>query len=315
MKKKTEEEFVEQAKVKHGDRYDYSNVHYVNSDTKVKIICSKHGIFEQLPTGHLYLRGRGCPSCGGTTLKSLEKFVNDARTHHGSRYDYSLVNYINSSTKVKIICSKHGIFEQSPNTHLRPSGCQQCHGNGLKSTEKFINESKILHGDRYDYSEVLYTDSQTKVNIICPDHGGFLQKPNNHLNQRSGCPTCKLKVSKIGNLWLDECGVLVREKSFLFNNEFRMRQVDGYDTETNTIYQFHGTYWHGHPDKFKPYDIHHKIKRPYGKIYEDTLKRDKNIIDSGYNLVLCWEHEWKLMKKEHRKNAKRTSLTIIAETD
>lgn len=40
------------------------------------------------------------------------KFIEKAIKRHGGNYDYSLVNYINSRTKVQIICKIHGIFEQ-----------------------------------------------------------------------------------------------------------------------------------------------------------------------------------------------------------
>lgn len=61
-KKLTTDSFIAEARAKHGDRYDYSKVNYVNSATKVCIICPEHGEFLQSPSGHL--GGNGCPKCG-----------------------------------------------------------------------------------------------------------------------------------------------------------------------------------------------------------------------------------------------------------
>lgn len=55
--------------------------------------------------------------------------------------------------------------------------------------EEFIEKSKVIHGDRYDYSRVNYKNNKTKVCIICPIHGEFWQRPNNHLSGQ-GCPYC-----------------------------------------------------------------------------------------------------------------------------
>ena len=70
-------------------------------------------------------------------------------------------------------------------------------------------------------------------------------------------------------------------------------KVDGYCKETNTCYEFHGVYWHGHPSKFSPTDINPVNKKTYGELYQKTLERDQKIRDLGYNLVVMWEHEWK----------------------
>lgn len=58
------------------------------------------------------------------------------------------------------------------------------------NTEIFISKARQVHGDKFDYSKVNYVNSQTKVTIICPIHGEFEQKPNNHLNGQ-GCIHCK----------------------------------------------------------------------------------------------------------------------------
>ena len=114
---KTTEDFIKKSKKIHNHKYDYSLIKYINCQTKVKIICPDHGIFEQLSTSHL--NGNGCPKCIGR-FKDTEQFILDVKKVHGNKYDYSLTEYIDSNTKVKIICKEHDMFEQTP-SNLSPN--------------------------------------------------------------------------------------------------------------------------------------------------------------------------------------------------
>lgn len=171
-------------------KYDYSLVDYKNSKTKVKIICPEHGVFEQTPNNHIS-KSQGCPKCSKVKRLTTTEFILRSIEIHDNKYDYSLVEYINNRTKVKIICIKHGIFEQRPEQHIcQKQGCPICNG-GIKHTkEKFIEKSNIIHKNKYDYKLVEYINSHTKIKIICPIHGIFEQLPYHHLNN-CGCPTCK----------------------------------------------------------------------------------------------------------------------------
>lgn len=123
-KRLTTEEFIERAKKVHGDKYDYSKVDYVNSKTKVVVICLIHGEFTCLPFDHLY--GVGCSRCSRNKKLSTEEFIKKAKEIHGDKYDYSKVVYKNNFTKVCIICPKHGEFFKSPSKFLNGWGCNKC---------------------------------------------------------------------------------------------------------------------------------------------------------------------------------------------
>lgn len=149
----TKEFFSEKSTLVHGDKYDYSDVKYVDSRTNVSIICKKHGVFSQNPTNHMM--GQGCPLCGRDFLASLyksntEDFIKKSILAHGSRYDYSLVSYVNNTTKVSIICPIHGVFLQSPQHHIDGCGCTEC-GNFLSSRKKdeWVEKSKNKLGVFY----------------------------------------------------------------------------------------------------------------------------------------------------------------------
>ena len=195
MAKLTTEEFIKKAREVHGDKYDYSKVEYVNSTTKVCIICPEHGEFWQKP--NIHLQNKGCIRCGRHRTaafhsKSQEQFLQDAVKVHGNKYDYSKAEYVDWQTKVVIICPVHGEFTQFPSSHLQGNGCPKC-GNDRTalrmSNEDFINKAKAVHGDRYDYSKVEYVGNKAKVCIICKEHGEFWQEARMHLSG-CGCPIC-----------------------------------------------------------------------------------------------------------------------------
>jgi len=189
-------DFIFKANIVHPKKYDYSLVEYVNSYTKIKIICKKcNSIFLQKPCGHL--RGKGCLNCANNN-KSYNNmdFIRKAEIKHPGKYDYSLVKYIGSKTKVKIICKKcNNIFEQIASTHLDGRGCTKCANDKQSSNnEDFISKANIVHPGKYDYSLVEYINAKTKVKIICKKCNlVFLQLPHSHLSGR-GCRRCKIRI-------------------------------------------------------------------------------------------------------------------------
>lgn len=193
MRKLTTEEFIQKARQIHGDKYDYSKVNYINNSTKIIIICPIHGEFEQRPSKHL--SGQGCSKCSGHYKRNIKEFIEEASILHNNKYDYSKVNFIDTHTKVCIICPEHGEFWQTPHMHLgmRHQGCPKCGGTSKLTTKEFIEKAKEIHGNKYDYSKTKYINNSEKVCIICPKHGEFWQKANDHLSGENGCPKCKLK--------------------------------------------------------------------------------------------------------------------------
>lgn len=193
-RKRTQESIIEQARSVHGDKYDYSKVIYKSIHEKVCIVCPTHGDFWQEPDNHISRRS-GCPQCAreqnaDKTRMGKESFAIKARSIHGNKYDYSLVQYKKSDQNVCIICPQHGPFWQTPHTHLTGHGCPKCANLYSPTTEEFIASSKAIFGDKYDYSKTDYKGNKTKVCITCPEHGDFWTTPNNHLTHKAGCPRC-----------------------------------------------------------------------------------------------------------------------------
>jgi len=120
---------------------------------------------------------------------TINEFITKSQLIHGNKYDYNKVNYIRNRDNVIIICPIHGEFSQIAGEHLRGHGCIECGKLKGKSTETFIELSKKIHGDKYDYSNSKYSGNGNKINIICPVHGEFNQIASNH-TRGNGCPVC-----------------------------------------------------------------------------------------------------------------------------
>jgi hypothetical protein len=153
ISKKTHIAFVNDAKITHGNRYEYSDSKYINQKVKISILCKIHGAFTQSPKDHI--SGNGCPKCGivkstDKRTKTKSKFINDAVSRHGSKYSYSNVDYVNSITKVDIICNLHGVFSQYPSDHLSGKGCRSCANGGFDPNKSAtLYYLKIYNGEAY----------------------------------------------------------------------------------------------------------------------------------------------------------------------
>jgi len=139
------------------------------------------------------LGGNGCPTCNIEKQRyTTDEFIEKAKLVHGNRYEYSNLKYLTKRTKVEIICKEHGAFWQLPGGHLKGNGCKLCIYDELRlTTEEFIQKSISKHGNKYDYSKVIYKTNHDKVELICKEHGSFWQMPLNHIKE-TGCPGCSV---------------------------------------------------------------------------------------------------------------------------
>ena len=284
----TQKEFIERSTIKHNGKYDYSKVKYVNAKTKVIIICPDHGEFEQRANIHLF--GQGCPECSYDNQRekfsyNIDDWKEKSSIKHNGKYDYSLITeQFYSKSFVKIICPDHGVFEQRADQHLFGSGCPECgiekRANILSLTlEEFIEKGTIKHNGKYDYSLVDYKGGMQKVKIICPDHGVFEQRANQHLFG-SGCPECAINNGKskaeeeIYN-YLKEYNInniQKHDKNILSNQ----RELDLYLSDYKIAIEYNGLYWHSEDFCEKNY---HQEK------YKECL-------NNGIRLIQIFEDEW-----------------------
>ena len=302
MKRLTQGDILKSYLDVHGDKYDYSLVDYVNSRTKIKIICKEHGVFEQQAGSHK--RGEGCPSCGkliGRSKKTQEDFVKQCVKVHNGKYDYSLVKYKDALSEVAIICKEHGTFEQIANEHLKGKGCVKCsyekRGFNKRIGEEALHKILIdVHEGKYeiDISQLKnYNNTQKEyINIVCKKHGVFKQKISNHM-YGNGCPKCGVSVSKgedeIYNFLKDYVKTYQRHR--LENN----KEVDLLIKELGIGIEYNGLRWHS--DAFQKENSYHLQKTNYCK-------------EQGIRLIHVFEDEW-LFKKEI---VKSRILNLIGKT-
>ncbi len=155
----SQEEFIEKSNKIHNNQYNYSKVNYIDSTTKVIIICKIHGEFLQSPNDHL--NKCGCQICGrekSNNSKKLtqEEFIERSNKIHNDQYNYSKVNYINTTIKVIIICKIHGEFLQTPSHHMyNNTGCKKCNKLKLKPKSCGVyNKSSVLQNKNKNF--ILY---------------------------------------------------------------------------------------------------------------------------------------------------------------
>lgn len=143
-------------------------------------------------------------------LKKKNSFIERATNKFRGKFDYSNMDFTHMTKVVNITCPTHDSFSVTPIIHLQLKyGCPKCGNEAVGKSRTLSNESclkkfKEVHGDRYDYSKVIYTRKKSKVKIICYNHGEFQQTPNDHCMGK-GCPMCSFeKLRKERQLSLGE---------------------------------------------------------------------------------------------------------------
>lgn len=283
-KKLTTEEFIKRAKEVHGDKYDYSRVEYVNIFTPVSIICSVHGLFKQLPNGHINGK-QECPKCSHQSYPSTkEDFVEKSKLIYGDKYTYEKVDYKNNKTKVIITCSEHGDFSVRPDNFLHGHGCKKCAINKSPqcqpwTTEEFIERAKKIYPNKYTYEKTNYKNYKTKIIVTCEKHGDFETDPDNFLHGHS-CPHCakSLMENRVKQL-LDECQInYEQQKTFNWLKNIGKLKIDFYLPDYNIALECQGL------QHYKPIEMFGGEERLKIIQERDRIKKD-----------LCEKHGIKIL--------------------
>lgn len=233
-----------------------------------------------------------------STTRTTAEFIKLALAVHGNTYIYDKSVYDTCNTKITITCRTHGDFMQLAKNHLKGVGCHKCKTDKQSgiTTQEFINLARKVHGDTYLYDKTEYKRTRELVTVTCREHGDFKQTASNHLAGQ-GCAKCaSRRRSKTANQWLDSLKI-AEDCRELTIKEFSRRPVDAYVAETNTVYQFHGDYWHGNAEIYEAQEFNVVAKKTMGELYESTLAWDKQIRDLNYNLVVMWENDYKKQLK------------------
>lgn len=188
---KPPEYYLARANDVHAGRYEYNVSTLRRASGLATIICVDHGAFVQKLSNHL--QGAGCPKCAGRGVDWVARF----RSVHGDRYDYQHVQFVGYKTPVRILCPKHGEFQQTPDNHYRGAqGCPRCRGGRIRASKQlslaeFVRRASAVHKGRYTYAPEQFDNMlMSEITIFCPEHGAFTQTPVNHLAGKVGCARC-----------------------------------------------------------------------------------------------------------------------------
>lgn len=292
---KSNEDFLLDCKRILGNGYSYDKTQYNGSKERVCITCQKHGDFWKFPC-QIY-SGSGCPTCKKeqTLEENKKNFFEKAKEVHGDKYSYEKSVYINSRTKIEIICHRHGSFWIVPNAHVNGVGCPRCFNEELRgkgrmlSYQDFIYQASIIHKNKYSYeliNENNYIDTKHKVPIICQEHGVFWQTPHSH-KEGVGCPHCPPSTISVGENMVRE---VLEKYNIEFTPQYKFQNdnsicsnhnfiVDFYLHKYNTIVEYNGQQ---HYHKLGYFGGEEKLKR--------TQDRDSSL------RVYCKTHGIKLIE-------------------
>jgi len=281
---KTTDDFIKQATIIHNNKYNYSYSEYKDTSKKIKIICPIHGEFNQRPIQHLM--GQGCPKCGIDTMKSklkrnIHDFIEKCNKIHNNKYKYIDSSYINNKSLIDIECPIHGRFKQKASEHLRGYGCSKCARNKQLTTNEFINKAKNIHGDKYNYSESVYSKSKSKITVICEKHGKFDIYAGYHLS-KGGCPSC---ASSIEQQQIFDYIKTISDD--VIENDRRLiapYELDIVIPSKKLAIEFNGNFYHSYNSLLSENRYKHKLKSDMA----DKI---------GISLIQINSHEWKHKKE------------------
>ena len=214
--------YLAKSKSIHGDTYDYTKTIYKNAIGRVTITCRKHGDFSIQARKHTNGK-QGCSKCSrlissGKQAKTVVDFIRKSKELYGNKFTYNNSIYTNNKTKLLLTCKEHGDFGILPNNHYKGlGGCKECAKISFlksitKKLDKFVSESRRLHGAKYSYNKTKYVKNNRKVVLICNIHGDFEITPLSHL-RGAGCQKCGyIKISegvrKSPEYFLKECKIV-----------------------------------------------------------------------------------------------------------
>ena len=274
--------FLKKANILYDYKYDYSNIDYVNNDTNIDILCKTHGVFTQSPSNHLKY---GCNKCKPKSDKYYLDFINKSNEIHNNKYTYIKESFTNIKSKVSIICTKHGKFEQIAASHKYGSKCPKCDIEIRAKNQKLDKNLAIkklidVHGDRYDYSNFEYIEFSSIIKVICKEHGLFEQRYDVHLSG-CGCKSCNnsLGEDKISK-YLDIHKLKYkREYKFEDCKNIKKLKYDFYIEDMNTCIEFDGI------QHYKPIEYFGGLER------FEYMKKCDNIKN-----LYCFENKIKLIR-------------------
>ena len=278
-----------------------------NTKTQLKLSCEIHGEFSSTyNTLHNRFKAGNapCPKCnrksgGLIRRRSAASWVSEIEKVYGGKVELDAASITTADEKARFVCKDHGEFFSVLADVAGGHGCFKCGNEKRNATnrgtfEDFYKQAREIHGDTYEYVGSTFFDSKQPMEIVCKKHGSFMQRPNNHLALKAGCPSCAISISKgefdLRN-WLIELGFNVdsRNRSLLNGR----REIDIVLPDHNIGIEYCGLYWHGEDMKERLY---------HAQKYEEAG-------ENGIKLITIFEDEW--LEEASKEKVKNRILSII----
>lgn len=247
----TFEQFLEQSKKSHGDKYDYSFVKYVDNKTPIEIRCKKHDYkFWQKPQNHR--TGNGCPICGHVVIPDKSEFVEKAIRRRGDKYDYTNTVYVKKNQPLRIDCRKHGEFWQHPYNHLKGHDCPKCACSSTSKPEQLlhdyfkefspITDRTVLEGKELD---LLFEKHKVAVEINgIYWHSDEYQEKHTHVHKTEKCADKGIKLLHFTDRQIDgkqEIVLSMIKNALRISDKLNARDCDVRQVTFNEYDQFFNT--------------------------------------------------------------------------
>ena len=323
-RKKTHDEFVIQLEERNASSANTIRLvdgqTYESTTDKLAFECQSGHTFYTTPK-NILTRNVGCPECGRkrTAAKNTTSHTRFLEKLSARNQQYPPVfvaptgRYTHIHTKMDFVCADdtHPSWSATPASILQGHGCPVCGTHKSADTHRYSHDEFVTlldaHNIRYPHKRVLlhpssvYTGFRSQLRMTCDYGHEWSTTPDNILNGKAGCPLCATSksFSHMAIAWLQSLerttGTAIQHRGNSpceYTLPGTRYSVDGYAAETNTVYEFHGNYWHGNPRVHNHNDVNERTGKTFGELYTQTKQREQAILDLGYNLVVMWEDEF-----------------------
>ena len=248
MTKLSTEEFIKRARDVHGDKYDYSKVEYVNSTTKVCIICPIHGEFWQRPSHHT--DGRGCKKCATEVTATKLRYWTEMKCfEEASRYS-DIKSFRTQSEDAYNAALKHHWLKDYTWLSYKIDVSKPKKKRQSYTQEEVIEKLRSIFGRRYSYEKVVYKAMKVPITLVCHEkdsngieHGEFSMRPDNIFSSNQGCPRCY--DDRRSRLQRKPIEKFIEEATKVHGGLYEYHKVDYVNGKTKVciVCPIHGDFW------------------------------------------------------------------------
>ena len=282
------EMFKEDVLAIYGDKYAFHWEDYICKTSRIRVECKLHG--EHKASVYSILHGCACGYCNGRLYP--KDWIKNAKAVHGDKYIYDESKPPRVKLdRIRYKCPIHGWQETRYDCHVdQKCGCPACAGwsNALSTEQRkanWLKRCKKKYNDRFDYSQFVYVNNDTKGLVTCKEHHhSYMIDPSSHLRGAGGCPFCTGSEGEVHiRTWLENHHInFVPQYPIPNENLFCKRQhlmIDFYLPDYRMFIEMNGeqhykniAYFHQGSWTFEDQQIRDESLRQYSKSHNVRLR-------------------------------------------